>query len=108
MGLPVSMSVVDRESYHGTEEPFNLPPLVLKARLLSTKVALPFAGSTHVKGTCTHVLSKIRGLYAKFHACYRMVLPQTVYFQCNRKIKKEKSALILCTFEPSATKLQRP
>ena len=90
MGLPVSMSVVDRESYHGTEELFNLPPLVLKARPLSIKVALPFAGSIRVKGTRTRVMSKIRGLYAKFYAYYRMVLPQTVYFQCNRKISKER------------------
>ena len=44
----------------------------------------------------------------KFRAYYRTVLSQTIHFQCDRKQKLEWSASILCTFEPSATKLQGP
>ena len=38
------------------------------------------------RNACTRsLLSKIRGFYAKFHAYYRTVPPQTVYFRCNQK-----------------------
>ena len=44
----------------------------------------------------------------EFSRFIRTVLPQTVHFRCDRKHKLEESASILCAFEPSATKLQRP
>ena len=54
------------------------------------------------------LLSKIYGFYAKFRAYYCTVPPQTIYFRCDRKQNKERSASIPCTFESSAIKLQQP
>ena len=55
------------------------------------------------KGTCIHM---VYHKYADFTPIlyYHAVPPQTI--RCDRKQKRERSALILCMFEPLATTLQ--